>query len=83
MGTDARIEAPAARNARKISRRTFLGGMAAGAAGGWGLSSGLARFGYDRARPPELYEYFLDNFWFKEADLEHQAINPPLQDSQA
>jgi glycine/D-amino acid oxidase-like deaminating enzyme len=53
--------------------------MAVGAAGAWGLSSGLARLGYDPARPPELYEYFLDNFWFKAADLEHQAINPPLK----
>jgi hypothetical protein len=28
-----------------------------------------------------LYEYFLDNFWFKEADLEHQDINTPLKGS--
>ena len=69
------------RHDRKISRRTFLGGVAVGAAGAWGLSSGLARFGYDPSRPPELYEYFLDNFWFKAADLEHQAINAPLKGS--
>jgi len=69
------------RHERKISRRTFLGGVAAGAAGTIGLSQGLKRFGYDPARPPQLYEYFLDNFWFKAADLEHQAINAPLRGS--
>ncbi|MBI5503409.1 MAG: FAD-binding oxidoreductase [Deltaproteobacteria bacterium] len=78
MSTDARRTAT---TARKISRRTFLGGMAVGAAGAWGVSSGLTRFGYDPARPPQLYEYFLDNFWFEAADLEHQAINPPLRGS--
>lgn len=76
MSMDAQIGEAASRRQRKLSRRTFLGGMAVGAAG---LSSGLARLGYDPARPPELYEYFLDNFWFKAADLEHQAINPPLK----
>lgn len=29
-------------------------------------------------RPPDLYEYFVDNFWFKAADLENQKINEPL-----
>ena len=32
-------------------------------------------------RPPELYEYSLDNFWFKSTDLEHQEINEPLRGS--
>jgi glycine/D-amino acid oxidase-like deaminating enzyme len=69
------------RRERKISRRAFLGGMAAGAAGAWGLSRGLARLGQDPAKPPQLYEYFLDNFWFAAADLEHQALNAPLKGS--
>ena len=30
-------------------------------------------------RPPDLYEYFVDNFWFKAADLENQEINEPLR----
>lgn len=30
-------------------------------------------------RPPDLYEYFVDNFWFKAADLENQKINDPLR----
>ena len=63
----------------RISRRRFLGGVAVGAAGAWGLSSGLDRLADDPARPPQLYEYFLDNFWFKAADLEHQSINAPLK----
>jgi len=33
-------------------------------------------------RPPDLYEYFVDNFWFKAADLENQQINEPLRGSQ-
>ncbi len=81
MSTVAKIKGQELRNQRKISRRTFLGGVAAGAAGAWGLSTGLARIGDDPARPPELYEYFLDNFWFKAADLDHQAINAPLKGS--
>jgi glycine/D-amino acid oxidase-like deaminating enzyme len=32
-------------------------------------------------RPPDLYEYFVDNFWFKAADLENQVINQPLRGS--
>jgi hypothetical protein len=32
-------------------------------------------------RPSDLYEYFVDNFWFKAADLENQVINQPLRGS--
>ncbi len=32
-------------------------------------------------RPPDLYEYFVDNFWFKAVDLENQKINAPLRGS--
>jgi glycine/D-amino acid oxidase-like deaminating enzyme len=32
-------------------------------------------------RPPDLYEYFVDNFWFKTIDLENQKINEPLRGS--
>ena len=55
-------EQSASRIERKISRRRFVGGVAVGAVGAWGLSHGLARFGHDPSRPPDLYEYFLDNF---------------------
>jgi glycine/D-amino acid oxidase-like deaminating enzyme len=33
-------------------------------------------------RPPDLYEYFIDNYWFKTIDLENQIINEPLRGSQ-
>ena len=32
-------------------------------------------------RPPDLYEYFVDNFWFKEIGLDNQKINEPLRGS--
>ena len=32
-------------------------------------------------RPPDLYEYFVDNFWFKSIDLDNQKINEPLRGS--
>ncbi len=34
-----------------------------------------------RLRPPDLYEYSIDNFWFKAAGLEDQKINQPLRGS--
>jgi glycine/D-amino acid oxidase-like deaminating enzyme len=34
-----------------------------------------------RLRPPDLYEYSIDNFWFKAAGLGHQVINQPLRGS--
>lgn len=30
-------------------------------------------------RPPDLYEYFVDNYWFKTVKLEEQKINEPLR----
>lgn len=32
-------------------------------------------------RPPDLYEYFIDNYWFKTIDMENQKINEPLRGS--
>jgi gamma-glutamylputrescine oxidase len=32
-------------------------------------------------RPPDLYEYYVDNYWFKTVDLENQVINDPLRGS--
>jgi len=32
-------------------------------------------------RPPDLYEYYVDNYWFKSVDLENQKINEPLRGS--
>lgn len=33
----------------------------------------------ENLRPPDLYEYFVDNFWFKTIDLENQKIGEPLR----
>jgi glycine/D-amino acid oxidase-like deaminating enzyme len=66
---------------RKISRRSFLGGAAAGAVGAWGISYGIKAAGKDPSRPPDLYEFYLDNFWFKSAGLERVQLNPPLKGS--
>ncbi len=30
-------------------------------------------------RPPDLYEYFIDNTWFDTIDLENQPITEPLR----
>ncbi|GAB4351162.1 MAG: FAD-dependent oxidoreductase [Candidatus Abyssubacteria bacterium] len=79
MSEDHAVEKSGVRTKGKMTRRAFLGGVAAGAAGAWGLSYGLDRFGRDPARPPHLYEYFLDNFWFEAAELEHQELNAPLK----
>lgn len=32
-------------------------------------------------RPPDLYEYYVDNLWFKTIDLENLRINEPLRGS--
>ncbi len=32
-------------------------------------------------RPPNLYEYFVDNFWFTTCDFDNQKINEPLRGS--
>jgi len=40
--------------------------------------------GYSRKRglkPPELYEYSLDNYWFESAGLDREKINAPLKGS--
>ncbi len=29
--------------------------------------------------PPDLYGYYVENFWFKTIDLENQKINEPLR----
>lgn len=32
-------------------------------------------------RPPDLYEYFVDNYWFESVDLKDQKLNNPLRGS--
>jgi glycine/D-amino acid oxidase-like deaminating enzyme len=67
----------------RISRRAFLAGAAVGGAGVWAAGVMprwlLAR---DPHRPPKLYEYYLDNYWFESANLHDARINPPLRGRQ-
>ena len=68
---------------RRLSRRSFLAGAAAGGAGVWAATS-LPRWAFTRDphRPPQLYEYYLDSFWFQSAGLEYERINAPLKGRQ-
>ena len=68
---------------KRLTRRRFLQGAAVGGAGMWAASV-LPRRAFldDPHRPPKLYEYFLDNFWFEEAGIEHESINQPLRGRQ-
>jgi glycine/D-amino acid oxidase-like deaminating enzyme len=65
---------------KHLTRRAFLTGAAVGGAGIWAASVLPRRaFTNDPNRPPKLYEYFLDNFWFEEARLYGEPIDRPLQ----
>ena len=35
--------------------------------------------GGGQLRPPDLYEYSIDNYWFRSVDFENQPINEPLR----
>ncbi len=68
---------------RRISRRAFLAGAAVGGAGVW--AAGILprqRFAVDPHRPPRLYEYFVDNYWFETAGMYDARANPPLKGRQ-
>jgi glycine/D-amino acid oxidase-like deaminating enzyme len=68
---------------KRFSRRAFLAGAAAGGAGVW--AAGIMPrwlFGADPHRPPKLYEYFVDNYWFESAKLHEVPVNPPLKGRQ-
>jgi glycine/D-amino acid oxidase-like deaminating enzyme len=78
MATDSQ-----SKQRKRISRRAFLAGVAAGGAGAWALGA-MPRwlFEKDPNRPPKLYEYFVDNYWFESANLYDDRINPPLKGRQ-
>jgi glycine/D-amino acid oxidase-like deaminating enzyme len=68
---------------RRITRRAFLTGAVTGGVGAWAATSLPGRiFSRDPHRPPQLYEYFLDNFWFESAGFYGEQINAPLKGSQ-
>jgi hypothetical protein len=62
-----------------ISRRAFLAGAAVGGAGVWAAGV-MPRWLFERDwhRPPKLYEYFVDNYWFESAGMYESRGNPPL-----
>jgi len=74
---------PQRKQGKRISRRAFLAGAAAGGAGVWAVGV-MPRwmFAKDPHRPPKLYEYFVDNYWFESANLYDDRINPPLEGRQ-
>jgi glycine/D-amino acid oxidase-like deaminating enzyme len=71
------------RGARRITRRAFVAGVAAGGIGGFAGAT-LPRWALqnDPHRPPSLYEFFVDNFWFESARLYEEHPNPPLRGQQ-
>ncbi len=75
-------DSPAAEQ-RRFSRRSFLKGAAAGGAGAWAATT-LPRWTFesDPHRPQQLYEYYLDNFWFESAGLYQERVNAPLKGRQ-
>ena len=77
------IRASSERRGKRLTRRRFLQGAAVGGAGMWAAAVLPRRaFMHDPHRPPQLYEYFLDNFWFESAGLYAEPINPPLKGRQ-
>ncbi len=67
------------RSQRRLSRRQFLGGAAVGAgavgAGALGVTSWLD----DPNRPPDLYEYYVDSYWFDSSGLRDDPLRPALR----
>jgi glycine/D-amino acid oxidase-like deaminating enzyme len=68
---------------RRITRRAFVKGAAVGGVGMWAATALPRRaFVHDPHRPPQLYEYFLDSFWFDSVALYDEPINAPLKGRQ-
>jgi glycine/D-amino acid oxidase-like deaminating enzyme len=68
---------------RRFSRRAFLAGAAVGGTGVWAAGV-MPRWLFERDphRPPKLYEYYLDNYWFESANMHEVRINSPLKGQQ-
>jgi glycine/D-amino acid oxidase-like deaminating enzyme len=67
------------RSQRRLSRRQFLAGVAVGGgalgAGAYGVTSWLE----DPNRPPDLYEYYVDSYWFDSCGLRDDPLRSPLR----
>lgn len=67
------------KESKPFSRRDFLTGATVGAAGLFGLSWLKDVMEFDPDKPPFLYEFSVDNFWFTKVDPNMMVINKPLK----
>jgi glycine/D-amino acid oxidase-like deaminating enzyme len=67
------------RPSRPLSRRQFLAGAAVGAGAVGAAALGAAEWLEDENRPPELYEYYVDSYWFDSSGLRDEPLRPPLR----
>lgn len=71
----------AERSAARWSRREFLAGAGVGA-GATLAATALGRRALreePEQRPPPLYEYFVDSYWFDSSGLRDDPLRPPLR----
>jgi glycine/D-amino acid oxidase-like deaminating enzyme len=61
-----------------VTRRDFLAGTAAAAVGAVGGGLALSGAG-DPERLPDLYEYYVDCFWFESSGLRDEPLRAPLR----
>lgn len=68
---------------RRITRRTFMRGAAAGGAATWAASVLPRRLlTRDPDRPPALYEFYVDSVWMQSAGMEAEPVRAPLRGRQ-
>jgi glycine/D-amino acid oxidase-like deaminating enzyme len=67
------------RPSRPLSRRQFLAGATVGAGAVGAAALGAASWLEDPDRPPELYEYYVDSYWFDASGLRDEPLRPPLR----
>jgi glycine/D-amino acid oxidase-like deaminating enzyme len=67
------------RPAATWSRRQFLAGSVLGLGAGVAATALGGRWLEDPARPPSLYEYFVDSYWFETSGLRDDPLRPPLR----
>jgi glycine/D-amino acid oxidase-like deaminating enzyme len=61
------------------SRREFLAGAGVGLAATVGAAALGRSWLADPARPPSLYEYFVDSYWMETSGLRDDPLRPPLR----
>jgi glycine/D-amino acid oxidase-like deaminating enzyme len=74
---------PGGAGGRRFTRRAFAAGALTGALGMWAGTALPRRLSLgDPERPPQLYEFFVDSFWFESAGLAGASLNAPLKGRQ-